>query len=689
MAEPENPLLGPGLPRFEAIEPDHAMPAIEQRLAEYGTLLRRIEAGTLPPSADDAIAAVLAEIRADDALALAWSTVGHLHAVRNNAAWREAFSACLEKITAFYTARGQNRALQACWKQVAASQDFSDRDPAFRRMVEQELLDFRLSGIELPEPQRQRFAAISMALSKLGNEFGNHVLDATEQWFEEFEDEAALAGLPSSERATLADKAAEAGRTGWRADLSHPCYRAILTYADDRELRRRFYTAHCSRASSQGPQAGSHDNEPIVAEMLQLRAEQAGLLGYASAADLKLARRMARTVEQIDGFLVDLADRARPAAAAQLEQLSAFATEHGGPEQLEPWDIGYWSEKMRESRLGLSQEKLKPWFELERILGGLFELAQRLFGVDIERRLEVECWHPDVRYYAVSGGGDGIEAGIYIDLYARSGKQGGAWMDVCRQRMRIDESPARAPVAFLTCNFAAPSAGHPSLLTHDDVVTLFHEFGHCLHHLLTRVDWPPVAGISGVEWDAVELPSQLLEGWTWEPEFLQRHARHHESGEPLPETWIQALDADRKFLGALALLRQVEFALTDLELHRGHADDPAADAVAIQRRIHDRVAVTPMPDYNRYLMSFSHLFDGGYAAGYYSYLWAERLARDAFDLFREHGLYDVGLGARLRDEILGTGGSRPMADSWQAFVGREPRLEPLLEAYGVAEPTHA
>lgn len=674
MGPSENPLLHSGLPPFDHIEPAHALPAIEHRLADYKSLLDRIESGDLAPGID----AVIAELRADDALAQTWSSVGHLHAVCNSAAWREAYSACLEKITAFYSARGQNRALQACWKRVAEAPDFGDRDPAFRRMVEKELLDFRLSGIELPPPERQRFVEISMALSKLGNEFGNHVLDATEQWFEDFDDEAALAGLPESDRAMLADKARAAGRTGWRADLSHPCYRAILTHADDRALRERFYIAHCTRASRRGPQAGRYDNEPLVSEMLALRNEQAGLLGYRSAAEFKLARRMARSVDEIEGFLEDLADRARSTAQAQLATLTAFAAAHGGADRLEPWDIDYWSEKMREATLGLSQEKLKPWFELERMLGALFELAERLFDLRFERDPTAPVWHPDVRYYRV-GNGDGTEAGIYLDLYARTGKQGGAWMDVCRQRMHIEPDPLRAPVAYLTCNFAAPSAGHPSLLTHDDLVTLLHEFGHCLHHLLTRVDWPPVAGISGVEWDAVELPSQLFEGWAWEPEFLQRHALHHETGAPLPRAWIEALDANRKFLGALALLRQIEFALTDLELHRG----PVDDAIAVQHRVHERIAVTPMPEYNRYLMSFSHLFDGGYAAGYYSYLWAERLARDAFELFREHGLFDAETGRRLRDEILATGGSRPMAASWQAFMGRKPRLEPLLEAYGI------
>jgi len=679
MSTAPNPLLEEGLPRFGAIGAEHAGNAVARRLDEYRALLDEAASATIADAPDF----IRREVLADDALACAWSSIGHLHAVANSAEWREAFSACLEKITAFYTARGHDRALFAIWQRAAEAPDFDTRPPAWRRMVEQELLDFRLSGVDLPEPERKRFAEISMALSRLGNAFGNHVLDATENWHVDFDEADALAGLPPSERAVLAERARTAGVSGWRADLSQPCYKAIITYADDRELRERFYRAHATRASGQGPRAGAEDNEPIVGEMLKLRQEQAELLGFEHPAALRLQRRMAADVETIDAFLHDLAERARPAARAQLAELAEFASSHAGPTPLEAWDIPYWSEKLREHRLGLSQEKLKPWFELERILGGLFELAGTLFGLVIERDESVETWHEDVRFYRIGNGREPARAGLYLDLYARGGKQGGAWMDVCRQRMRLDAGPARAPVAFLTCNFAAPArrgdAIEPSLLTHDDAVTLFHEFGHCLHHLLTEVDWPPVAGISGVEWDAVELPSQLFEGWVWEPEFLKRHARHHATGAPLPDEWIDALDADRKFLGALGLLRQIEFALTDLALHRGPVDDPNA----VVRRIHDRVGVTPLPEFNRFLMSFSHLFDGGYAAGYYSYLWAERLARDAFELFREHGLFDDALGAKLRAEILATGGSRPMAESWAAFIGREPRLEPLLEAWGI------
>jgi oligopeptidase A len=672
----DNPLLADTLPAFPDIRPEHALPAIETRLAEYRAVLDDIESGRAPPAPET----LTREVLADDALALAWSSVGHLHAVSNTPAWREALAACLEKITAFYTARGQNRAVFECWKAVSRAPSFSEQPQPFRRMVAEELIDFRQSGVDLAEAPRARFAAISMRLSELGHAFGNNVLDATEGWYQDFDDAEALAGLPQSELETLAAKARDAGVDGWRADLSYPCYRAVVTYADDRELRRRYYAAHATRASSQGPQAGQHDNEPVVGEMLALRHEQAGLLGYGSAAECRLSRRMAPDVDAVERFLLDLADRARPAAREQLAELTAFARDDGGRDPLQPWDIPYYSEKMREARLGLSQEKLKPWFELEAVLGALFGLAEQLFGVRFQRDDEVAAWHDSVRFYRLVGSGERADAGLYVDLYARAGKQGGAWMDVCRQRMALPDRAARPPVAFLTCNFSPPVSGRPSLLTHDDVVTLFHEFGHTLHHLLTRVDWPPVAGIAGVEWDAVELPSQLLEGWVWEPDFLRGFARHHETGEPLPDEWIHALDADRKFLGAMALLRQIEFALTDLELHRG----PVADPNAVARQVHQRVGVTPLPDCNRFLMSFSHLFDGGYAAGYYSYLWAERLARDAFELFRERGLVDRATGRRLLDEVLAVGGSRPMHESWLAFRGREPRLEPLLDSYGVA-----
>jgi oligopeptidase A len=671
-----NPLLASGLPRFASIEPDHAFTAIEQRLDQYRQLIAKIEAAG---ESVDYASVVEAETLADNALATAWSTVSHLHGVNNTQAWREAYQRCLESLTRFHTERGQNQALFKAYQQLAGRDDLARQPAALRATIEHELRNFRLAGVDLPTAERARFAEINLRLSELGNRFGNQVLDATEGYSEHFANPQALAGLPESDLALLADLARQADKPGWLANLSYPAYRAIITYADDRQLRERFYHAYVTRASETGPQAGQFDNSPLVAEMLALRAEQARLLGFADYAQMRLATRMAESGEQVESFLRDLSDRAKPKAQAQLTELNAFADSLGAETPLAPWDIPYYSEKLRHHQLGIDTEKLKPWFELSRCFTGLFDVAGELFGLEFKSDDAVETWHEDVHFYRVVDAEGEVLAGLYRDIYARARKSGGAWMDVCRSRLSIGDQQ-QLPVAYLTCNFAPPAQDRPSLLTHDDVVTLFHEFGHCLHHLLTGIDLPGVGGISGVEWDAVELPSQLLEGWAWEAEALNRYARHIETNQPLPPELLAGLKADRQFQGAMALLRQIEFALADLILHRQTQPDP----VAIMQQIHDDIAVTPMPAYNRYLMGFSHLFDGGYAAGYYSYLWAERLARDAFRMFQEKGLFDRQTGQHLAREILEVGSSRPMAESWQAFRGREAALEPLLDAYGVA-----
>jgi len=676
----ENPLLEPGLPRFDTIGPEHALPAIEHLLENYQRVLDEIGNGASGDFNDVAGRETLA----DDDLARAWSTVGHLSGVMDSPEMREAHGKCLEAVTRFYTRRGQNRDLLEAYRRVAKSRSFDQLSPAARRLVENEIRDFRLSGVELKGKARKRFAEISLRLSELGKDFSNQLLDATEAYTEQFDDASALAGLPEAELSLLASTARHKDQSGFAADLSQPCYLAIMTYADDRELRKRFYRAHATRASGEGPNAGDHDNGPLIRETLSLRREQAELLGYTDFATMRLEDRMARSPGEVDGFLRDLATRAGDVAGDEFESLTRFARDFYGPqappENLEPWDIAYYSEKMREEKLGLSQERLRPWFELERVVEGLFGVAQSLFGIRLELDPAVTVWHPDVRYYRLINSSGKPAGGLYLDLYARSGKQGGAWMDVCRSRLKL-AGRDQDPVAYLTCNFAPASPGHPSLLTHSEVETLFHEFGHCLHHLLTRVTLPPVGGIMGVEWDAVELPSQLLEGWVWEREALVRFARHHETNETLPEEWMKALRADQTFLGAMALVRQIEFALTDLALHV----EPDPEPEAVMQRIHAQVGVTPLPDWNRSLNGFSHLFAGsGYAAGYYSYLWAERLARDAFGVFRAKGLFDPGAGHKLEAEILSVGASRPMRESWQAFRGRDAALEPLLEAYGIA-----
>jgi oligopeptidase A len=674
-----NPLLADGLPAFQSIRPEHALPAIEQRLDEYRQLIARIEAmmATSPRSLSYA-SVVDAESLADDALSNSWSSISHLHSVQATDAWRDAFSSCLEPLTRFSNERGQNRTLYDAYRQLSHRDDFDDQPDALRATILHEIRSFELAGVALPEAERKRFAEINLTLSELSNQFGNQVMDATEAYRENFEDRQALAGLPDSDLDLLAGIAAQGGESGWSANLTYPAYRAIITYADDRALRERFHRAFATRASDQGPLAGMHDNSERVRQMLTLRAEQARLLGFDDYPAMRLTTRMAESSDQIEGFLTELAARARPLAVEQFEELSRFAADLGAELPLAAWDMPYYAEKLRDRQLGINQEKLKPWFELRHCFNGLFEVARALFGLRFEVDDSVETWHPDVHFYRVIGSDGEPMAGLYLDLYARDRKQGGAWMGICRSRLELGER-RQQPIAYLTCNFAPPSEGHPSLLTHDDLVTLFHEFGHCLHHLVTRIKRPGVGGISGVEWDAVELPSQLLESWAWDAEALNRYARHIDSQEALPADLLEGLLADRQFHGALALLRQIEFALTDLRLHRATEPDP----VRIMREVHDQIGVVPMLEENRYIMSFSHLFNGGYAAGYYSYLWAERLARDAFEVFREHGVFDRDCGRRLAREILEVGASRPMTDSWAAFRGRDAAIEPLLEAYGV------
>jgi len=672
----DNPLLEGGLPPFSSIRPEHALPALERRLDEYRAVIDRI-AGL-----DDSVdyeEVFVAETLVDNALANTWSTISHLHSVINTAEWREAYEACLEPMTRFDTERGHNRELWAAYRALAERADFAEQERALQASIRHELRNFHLAGVDLPEAERERFGEINMRLSELGNRFGNQVLDSTEAYSETFDDPDQLAGLGESELELLAGMARDADKPGWLANLSFPAFRAIITYADDRELRKRFHHAFATRASEIGPKGGEFDNGPIMREMLALRDEQARILGFEHHAAMRLSTRMADSAAEVTAFLEDLAARARGHAEAQLDELNEFAAGIGAEMPLAPWDIAYYSEKLREEKLGISESMLKPWFEIQRAFDGLFTTAGNLFGLKFEPDESVDTWHEDVHFFHVLDESGQRQAGLYLDLYSRARKSGGAWMDVCRARLRAG-GLEQLPVAYLTCNFAPPAEGRPSLLTHDDVVTIFHEFGHCLHHLLTRIDLPGVAGIAGVEWDAVELPSQLMEGWAWESESLERYARHFESGEPLPAKLLDGLKADQEFQGAMALVRQIEFALTDLALHT----QPAGDPIEIMREIHDRIAVLPMPDYNRFLMSFTHLFDGGYAAGYYSYLWAEQLARDAFELFRENGLFDRETGARLAEEILEVGSSRPMQSSWLAFRGREPALEPLLASYGVA-----
>ena len=676
-----NPLLAmSGLPRFSAIRAEHVEPAIDAILADYRA---RIDALLATDAPRDFAGVLLLGEELEDRLNRAWAPVSHLHGVADSDELRKAYAAAQEKIVEHASELGQNRALYAAVDAVAGRADNAALPRAARTLIEHELRDFRLSGVALEEPARSRFREIASELAKLATEFEEAVLDATDAWSEPVTNEAALAGVPESGRAVLRAYAEERSQDGWLVTLKQPSVQAVLTYADDRELRERVYRAYQTRASDQGPNAGEFDNSARIERILALRHEAAQLLGFRDAAEESLATKMAPSPDAVFAFLHDLAARAKPVAQRELEELRAFAADELGIATLEPWDIGYAAEKLREKKYALNEEELKPYFALDPVLDGLFAITERVFGVSLRRRDGVDAWHPDVRYYDLVDADGRVFAGAYFDLYARSGKRGGAWMDVCANRFDRDDV-SQLPVAFLTCNFAPPTSSTPSLLTHDDVLTLFHEFGHGLHHLLTEVGLPGVGGINGVEWDAVELPSQFMENFGWRREALDLFARHWRTGEKLPDALFERMQAARHFHAGLFLVRQLEFGLFDFRIHREFDPVRGARALEILDEVRDEVAVTRPPSWQRFPHAFTHIFAGGYAAGYYSYLWAEVLSADAFARFEEAGVFDRATGEAYRKSILAVGGSRPALESFVEFRGREPQPDALLRSYGLA-----
>ena len=675
-----NPLLRDSeLPPFAQIRPEHVVPAVESILAEYRAAIAALSADTGPR---DFANTLLPQEAWDERLGRAWSPVSHLHSVKDSEELRKAYATALEAITEHSTELGQNRELYAAVDAVARRSDFAALDRPARTLTEHALRDFRLSGVALEEPARSRFKAIANELSRLDTEFEEAVLDASEAWTEHLGDEAALDGIPESGRAVLAAYAKEKELDGWLVTLKQPSVQAVMTYATDRALRERVYTANGTRASDQGPNAGEFDNSERMEQILALRHEAAQLLGFANAAEESLATKMATSPAKVMEFLRDLAARAKPNAERDIAELREFAASELGIADLQPWDVSFASEKLRERRFELNEEELKPYFPLPAVLEGLFAICQRVFGIRFRRRDGVDVWHEDVRYYDVFDASEQHIAGAYVDVYARSGKRGGAWMDVCRSRFR-DGGGLHKPIAYLTCNFAPPTATTPSLLTHDDVLTLFHEFGHGLHHLLTEIDYPGISGISGVEWDAVELPSQFLENFGWQRETLDLFARHYETGAPLPDALFQRMLAARHFQAGMFLVRQLEFGLFDFRIHSEFEPGRGGRVLEILRQVRDEVAVIQPPAWQRFPHSFTHIFAGGYGAGYYSYLWAEVLSADAFSRFEAEGVFNADTGASFRREVLAVGGSRPALESFVAFRGREPEPAALLHSYGL------
>ncbi|MGA7439900.1 MAG: M3 family metallopeptidase [Luteibacter sp.] len=677
-----NPLLDPSgeLPAFSAIRPEHVEPAIDRLIANERAGIDEITAAGTPR---DFAHVILAQERLDQAMSRAWSPVSHLHSVADSEALRKVHGAAEEKLTEHGMEVGQNRELYAATQAVADRSDFAGLPVAARAAVEHALRDFRLSGVALEEPARTRFREIGVELSRLTTEFSNAVLDASEAWHKHITDERDLAGIPASGRAVLREYAREENLDGFLVTLKQPSVQAVLTYAENRDLRFDVYYAYQTRASDQGPNKGKFDNSERIEKIVALRHEAAQLLGFANAAEESLATKMAASPEEVLAFLRDLAAKARPRAREELAELRRFATETLKIDNLEPWDVGFAAERLRQERYALDEEQLKPYFPALQVVQGLFDVVERLYGVTFTQRKDVDTWNKDVCYYDLSNADGSVFAGAYVDLYARSGKRGGAWMDVCEARFR-DGDRVQLPVAFLTCNFPPPTDGAPALLTHDDVLTLFHEFGHGLHHMLTEVDIPSVGGIEGVEWDAVELPSQFMENFAWDRDALGLFAKHYQTGEALPDELYERMLKARHFHTGMFLVRQLEFGLFDFRLHLEYDPVKGARPMEVLEEVRKEVSVLHPPVWQRFPHAFTHIFAGGYSAGYYSYLWAEVLSADAFEPFEAAGVLDRATGERFRKEVLAVGASRPALASFMAFRGRTPEPEALLKSYGLA-----
>ncbi|MFQ2146828.1 oligopeptidase A [Aeromonas veronii] len=677
-----NPLLTmDSLPPFSQIKPEQVQPAVIQAIADCKQKISDVLAQRDPHTWDSLIAP-LEEV--NDRLSRIWSPVSHLNSVLNSEALREAHDACLPLLSEFQTYVGQHEGLYQAYLALSQSDDFPLLSGAQRKEIQNTLRDFRLSGIGLPAEAQQRYGEIQARLSELASRFSNNVLDATQGWHKLVDDEAELAGLPDSVRAAARQMAELKGKEGWLFTLDIPSYLPVMMYADNRELRAEMYEAFTTRASDQGPNAGKWDNSAIMSELLTLRRELAQLLGFANYAELSLATKMADKTEQVVSFLTDLAAKSLPQGKAELEEIRSFAAEQHGQSELAAWDLAYYAEKLKQHKFSISDEQLRPYFPASKVVKGLFEVVKRVFGMKVRERLGIDTWHPDVRFYDIFDADDELRGSFYLDLYAREHKQGGAWMDVCLGRRYRQDGSLQKPVAYLTCNFNGPVDGKPALFTHNEVVTLFHEFGHGIHHMLTRIDVAGVAGINGVAWDAVELPSQFLENWCWESEALAFISGHYETGEPLPADLLEKMLTARNFQAAMQMLRQLEFALFDFRLHQEFDPANPAQLPALLDEVRSQVAVMTPPAFNRFQHSFSHIFAGGYAAGYYSYKWAEVLSADAFSRFEEEGIFNPATGQSFLKNILEKGGSKEPMELFRAFRGREPKVDALLRHSGIA-----
>ncbi|MCX8580835.1 oligopeptidase A [Gilliamella sp. B3482] len=672
-----NPLLSnSSLPLFSQIKPEHVLPAIKETLNNCRKTIESVLEQNSEYTWDNLVQPI---DEMDEKFSRAWSPVSHLNSVKNSPELREAYEACLPLLSQYSTWVGQHKPLYNAYKQLKDSKHFENLSKAQKKVINNALRDFELSGIGLADDEQKRYGEIVAKLSELSSQYSNNVLDATMGWSKLITNIEDLSGMPESALAAAKEQAKAKEQDGWLLTLDIPSYLPVMTYCDNRDLRFELYQAYNTRASDQGPNAGKWDNTEIIKQIISLRAELAQLLGFDTYADKSLATKMAETVTQVTAFLTDLATKAKPQGEKELTELKRYAYEYFGASDIKPWDIAYYSEKQKQHLYTINDEELRPYFPEDRVISGLFEVVRRIFGITAKQRHDVEVWAPEVKFYDLYNANGELKGSFYLDLYAREHKRGGAWMDDCIGKMRFADGHIQKPVAYLTCNFNRPIGDKPALFTHNEVTTLFHEFGHGLHHMLTEIDVSSVAGINGVPWDAVELPSQFLENWCWQPEALEFISGHYQTGEPLPQEMLEKMLDSKNFQAALFILRQLEFGLFDFKLH----SEKTPDILETLKQVREQVAVVPTVDWGRFPHAFSHIFAGGYAAGYYSYLWAEVLSADAFSRFEEEGIFNANTGNAFLDNILSQGGSDEPMTLFKNFRGREPQLEALLRHYGI------
>ena len=666
-----------GLPRFDAITPSDVQPAIDLLLANNRALVERLTSDEVPATWSTFAAPLADEI---EQLSRAWGVVGHLHSVNDIPEWREAYNGMLPEVSRFFAELGQNLKLFAKYKAIRESSEYATLTPAQRKIVDNEIRDFRLSGAELPEDQKPRFQAISEELASLSAKFSENLLDATNAFAQFVTDEAKLAGIPDDVRQAAREAAEKDGKPGWKFTLHMPSYLPVMQYAEDRELRATMYRAYATRAAEFGPT--ELDNTPLITKILELRQEEARMLGYGNFAEVSLVPKMAESVPQVLAFLRDLATKAKPFAEKDIAELRAFAKEELKLDTLEPWDVGFASEKLLQARYAFSEQEVKRYFTEDKVLGGLFRVVETLFGVRLKAD-SAPVWHEDVRFFRIETPDGALIGQFYIDLYARETKRGGAWMDEAITRRRV-VAGIQTPVAYLNCNFSRPVGDKPATFSHDDVITLFHETGHGLHHLLTQVDELGVSGIHGVEWDAVELPSQFMENYCWEWDVVREMTAHVDTGEPLPRELFDKMIAAKNFQSGMQTVRQLEFSLFDLLLHSDFDPAGTTSVLDLLNTVRREVAVIVPPEWHRFPNSFSHIFAGGYGAGYFSYKWAEVLSADCYAAFEEAGNpFDPETGRRFLQEIIAAGGARPALENFRAFRGRDPEVDALLRHSGM------